>query len=116
MTLAQGRYWRFALSKTREGVLMTLEREQLPEDLHEARDLRVEIPLGRWNTVVKLAEVDRKLLGGVLLDCASQKDHVSGVIARDRLLAELQRLVRDATVALVEAGFLVLKPPSAEEG
>jgi hypothetical protein len=116
MLLAQNRYWRWSLSKGRDAIVLALDRDQLPEDLHEVRDLRIEVPLGRWNTVVKLADSDRKLLGGVLLDYATHKDHVSSVIASDRLLAALQRLIRDATVASIEAGILVLTPAAAEEG
>jgi hypothetical protein len=50
----------------------------------------------------------------MLLDFASQKDLVAGVVANDRLLAELQRVVLEATAALVEAGALVLTPAGAE--
>lgn len=115
MLLAQNRYWRSSLSKARDSIVLALDRDQLPEDLQEVRDLRVEVPLGRWNTVVKLADSDRKLLGGVLLDYATHKDHVSSVIARDRLLVALQRLIRDATVASIEAGLLVLTAATAAE-
>lgn len=110
MQLARGRVWRLSLSKGRDAVVLGFDRDQLGDDVSELRDLRIEIPLARWNTLVKLAEGDRKLLGGVLLDYATHKDHVAHVVANDRLLVELQRLVRDATVALIEAGLLVLQP------
>ncbi len=115
MVLAQGRFWRLALTKSRDAVALGLLREQLPEELQEAKDLRIELPLARWNAVMKHAETDRKLLGGILLDAAEPEERLGRVVASDRLLAELQRLLRDATVALVEAGLLVLAPPAAEE-
>jgi hypothetical protein len=65
--------------------------------------------------VLKYAESDRKLLGGILLDLAPAKDLVARVVASDRLLAELQRTLRDATVALIEAGVLMIVPAAGEE-
>ncbi len=115
MVLAQGRYWRLQLGRGRDAVLLTLLRDQLPEELAEARDLRMQVSLARWNALVKHAEADRKLLGGILLDDATPKEQVARVVGSDRLLAELQRMLRDATVALVEAELLVLAPPSTEE-
>jgi hypothetical protein len=36
------------------------------------------------------------------------------VVASDRLLTDLQRVLRDSTVALVEAGALVVTPAAGE--
>ena len=108
MVLAQGRYWRASVAKDAESVALEVLRESLPEDLRELRELRFEVPLEKWNRVVKQVRMDRKLLGGVLLDFAKHKDHVSTAVASDRLLGELQRVVVDATVSLVESGSLSL--------
>ena len=80
----------------------------LPGEIYELRDLRIEIPLDRWTRVVKNVNSDRKLLGGLLLDFARNKEKVGGVVTSDRLLAEFRRVVMDATVALVEAEAVVL--------
>jgi hypothetical protein len=112
MSVAQGRYWRVTLSRKREGALFSLS--ELPEELAELSSFKLEVPFGRWNAVIRQAESDRKLLGGILLDLADTKDLVARVIASDRLFGELQRVLRDATVALVEAGALVIGPASAE--
>jgi len=64
--------------------------------------------LDRWNRVVKNVSSDRKLLGGLLLDFARNKEKVGGVVSNDRLLGEFRRVVLDATVALVEAEAIVL--------
>ncbi len=114
MLLSQGRLWRVTLAKSAETVVLVILRDGLPEELHEMRDLRFDVPLARWNRLVKHLLSDRKLVGGMLLDVASQKDLVAGVVANDRLLAELQRVVLEATAALVEAGALVLTPAGAE--
>ena len=90
------------------GVQAWLQRETLPEELRELRELRVEIPLLKWNRVVKHARSDRKLLGGLLLDFAKRKDHVGVAVSNDRLFFELQRTLVDSTVSLVEAGTLSL--------
>jgi hypothetical protein len=111
MNLAQGRYWRATLVRG-EAVGLGLVRESLPEEAQEHRDLRVEIPLSRWNLVARNVLCDRKLLGGVLLDFAQPKEAVSSVIARDRLLSDLQRVVLDATLHLVERGDLMLSVPA----
>lgn len=113
MVIARGRSWRLALSRRREGVRFALA--DLPEELADLAAFELEVPLARWNAVVKHAECDRKLLGGILLDLASPKDLVARVVASDRLLAELQRVLRDATVALIEAGLLLAVPASEEE-
>ena len=64
--------------------------------------------MAKWTLVVKNVHSGRKLLGGLLLDFAKHKDRVSEAVGNDRLLAELQRVVVDATAALVEAEALVL--------
>jgi len=112
MTLGHGRYWRIALAKKSGAVSFSLAG--LSGDLEELAAFKLEVPLGRWNAVVKHAEADRKLLGGILLDLAPAKEQVARVVASDRLLTDLQRVLRDATVALVEAGALVIAPPADE--
>jgi hypothetical protein len=112
MLLAQGRYWRASL--TRGAIALELRRTSLPEELQELRDLQVNVPLEKWNLVVKRIHADRKLLGGLLLDFARHKDRVGTAVANDRLLAELRRVVLDATSVLVEEGALSLVP--AESG
>ncbi len=80
----------------------------LPEEIYELRDLRIEVPLEKWTRVVKNVNSDRKLLGGLLLDFARNKEKVGGVVTSDRLLAEFRRVVMDATVALIEAEAIEL--------
>jgi hypothetical protein len=110
---AQGRYWRVVLSRKRDAASFSLAA--VPGELEELEGFKLELPLARWNAVVKQAEADRKLLGGILLDLATAKDQVARVVASDRLLTDLQRVLRDATVALVEAGALVIAPAAAGE-
>jgi hypothetical protein len=112
--LAQGRIWRATLGKGAQAVVVSCQRDGLDDELGELRDLRFEVPVARWNGVVKHVVSDRKLLGGMLLDWASQKDLVAAVVANDRALCELQRVVLDATTALVESGRLVLRPAADE--
>ncbi len=112
MTVSQGRYWRIALSRKRDTALFSVG--DLPDDLEELATFKLEVPLRRWNAVIKYAEADRKLLGGILLDLAPAKEQVARVVACDRLLADLQRVLRDASVSLVEAGVLVIAPPDGE--
>jgi hypothetical protein len=107
--LAQGRYWRATLAKGRNTVVIDVARAALPEDLYELRDLRIEVPLAKWNRVAKNVHSDRKLVGGLLLDFAKNKERVGAAVSSDRLLAEYQRLVLDATAALIESGVLVLE-------
>lgn len=116
MLAAQGRYWRAAVSRKRDAAVLSLE--SAPGELEGLEGFRLELPLARWNAVVKHAESDRKLLGGILLDLAPAKEQVARVVASDRLLTDLQRVVRDATVALVETGMLVIAPaaPETKEG
>ena len=83
-------------------------RAALPEELLEVRELRFDVPLGRWNRLLKHVHSDRKLLGGLLLDFARSKERVSAVVGSDRLLASLRRVILDATASLVEEEVLEL--------
>jgi hypothetical protein len=56
------------------------------------------------------------LLGGVLLEFAKHKERVSAAVGNDRLYLELQRVIMDATLALVETGALTLIPPKQAAG
>lgn len=117
MLLAQSRSWRAVRAgrgKGASGVVLSLQKEGLAEDELPLRDLRFDVPLARWNAVVKHLVRDRKLLGGILLDAASHKDLVAAAIGSDRLLAELQRVTLEATAALVEAEVLALSPATKE--
>ena len=89
MILAQTRFWRGALQK--EVVVLEFLRPAQAEE-EELRELRIEVPLDKWNRVVKNVHSDRKLLGGLLLDFAKHKDRVSQAVGNDRLLAEIRRL------------------------
>ncbi len=82
----------------------------------ELRELKIEVPLAKWSLVVKNVQSDRKLLGGVLLEFAKQQERVSAAVGNDRLYLELQRVIMDATLALVEAGTLTLTPTKREAG
>ena len=103
MLLAQGRFWQ--VRSSRQGVAISLLREAQSEDLP---GLEIDVPLERWNRVVKYVLSDRKLIGGIFLDFARHKDHVATAIANDRLFFELQRVVLEATASLVEDGALAL--------
>ena len=103
MLLAQGRFWE--VRTVREGVSIALLREAQSEALP---GLEFEVPLDRWNRVVKYVLSDRKLIGGILLDFARHKDHVATAIGQDRLFFELQRVVLEATASLVENSRLAL--------
>lgn len=113
MILARGRYWEVTLVRKRASALLHLGDP--PEELADLDGFEAEIPLARWNAVVRNVDSDRKLLGGVLLDGATAKDRVARVVGSDPILSELQRIVRDATVALIEAGATVIAP-AEEEG
>lgn len=115
MLLAQGRYWRVSWTRSSDVVALALHRESLPEELREVRELRIDVPTDQWKRVVKQVRSDRKLLGGILLDFARPKDQLSAAVASDRLLAELQRVVLDATASLVECGALTLVPVASVE-
>jgi len=114
--LAQGRYWRSNLARGADHIVLELRKAALPEELQELRELRVEVPLAKWNLVAKNVHADRKLLGGVLLDFAKHKDRVSAAVASDRLLTELRRVLLEATATALEDGILVVAPPHAGAG
>jgi len=114
--LAHGRYWRATLAKGRDRVVLQVVPVSLPADLQELRDLRIEIPLAKWNRIAKNVHSDRKLVGGLLLDFAKkEKDRVGAAVSSDRLLAEYQRVMLDATAALIEGGVLVLERAAGTE-
>lgn len=113
MLLARGRYWTATFARKRGSVVLKLE--SVPDGVEDLGGFEVELPLARWSAVVRNADSDRKLLGGVLLDGATAKDRVVKVVGSDPILSELQRTVRDVTVALVEAGVAVIAP-AQEEG
>ena len=108
MLVAQNRYWRVTRGKSASEIVLTLEQEELPEAWKEFKDFRLEIPVDRWNRVVRHVRTDRKLLGGVVLEFAKQDDQLPAVLSHDRLVGDLQRVVQDATSALVETGALAL--------
>jgi hypothetical protein len=108
MLLAKSRFWKVSYSKASGMVSISLHRDSLPEDLREVRELEVEVPLDKWNRVIKHVRADRKLLGGILLDFATPKDQVGVAVSDDRLFFELQRALVDAAVSLVETGTLSL--------
>lgn len=108
MLLAQNRYWRVTRGKSAAEVVVSLEKEELPEEWREFKDFRLEIPVDRWNRVVKHVRTDRKLLGGIVLEFAKQEKQLPAVLSHDRLFGELQRVVQDATSTLVETGALTL--------
>jgi hypothetical protein len=115
LLLGQGRIWRASLAKSAGTVVLEISKASLPEDLYELKDMRIEVPLSKWNLVVKHMHSDRKLLGGLLLDFAKNKERVSAAVGNDRLLAELRRVVLDATIALVEAEAVVITDAEARE-
>ena len=114
MVLARGKVWRAQWSKSSGTVGLDLAKAGLDEASSELRELKIEIPLAKWNLVVKNAQSDRKLLGGVLLEFAKHKERVGKAVGNDRLYLELQRVILDATLELVEAGALLLAPPKRE--
>ena len=66
MLLAQGRFWRASSRTGGRSITLELRRTALPEELQELRDLRIEVPVEKWNRVLKHVHSDRKLLGGLL--------------------------------------------------
>lgn len=108
MLLSQGRFWKASYTKTSGLITLGLQRDSLSEELRELRELRIEVPLEKWNRVVKYVRSDRKLLGGILLDFANHKDQVGAAVTHDRLFFELQRALVDSTISLVETGTLSL--------
>jgi len=116
MLLARGKIWRVRWVQSTGMVGLDIPKAALNEGSSELRELKIEIPLAKWGLVVKNVQSDRKLLGGVLLDFAKHKERVSAAVGNDRLYLELQRVITDATLALVEAGALTLKPPKTTAG
>ncbi len=108
MLLSQNRHWRVTRAKAASEVVISLEKEELPDDWRELKDFRLEIPVDRWNRVVKHVRSDRKLFGGVVLEFANQEDQLPAMLSHDRLYGDLQRVVQDATSTLVESGALAL--------
>ncbi len=113
MTLARSRLWRAELIEASDLVALALEREALPRELEELADFRIELPLRDWRRLMRVLRGDRKLLGGLLLDFARQKDRVASVIANDRLYLSLVEALCAATLSLVESEALVLGPAEA---
>jgi hypothetical protein len=111
--LAQGRFWRASLVKGAGTVALEIFKASLPEDLYELKDMKIEVPLAKWNLVVKHTHSDRKLLGGLLLDFAKSKERVSAAVGNDRLLVELRRIVLESTVVLVEEEVVVIVDAAA---
>jgi hypothetical protein len=111
--LAQGRFWRASLVGAAGMVALEIVKASLPDDLNELKDMKIEVPLAKWNLVVKHMHSDRKLLGGLLLDFAKNKQRVSAAVGNDRLLVELRRVVLEATVVLVEEEVVVIADAEA---
>ena len=110
MLVAQGRAWRATLDTGTQTVRVGLQKDAVDEEHKEVREFRLDIPLDKWGMVVKHARNDRKLLGGVVLELANDDDQLALILGNDRLYGELQRVVIDATVALVECGALGMTP------
>lgn len=109
--LARGRHWRADLVRGSEAAALTIEREGLPRELEELAEFRIELPLREWRRLLRVLRADRKLLGGLLLDFARQKDRLSAVVASDRLYCGLVEVLEQATLALLEAEALRLEAP-----
>jgi hypothetical protein len=110
MLLAQGRFWRIEHARSNGPVRAGLLRDLLGDESKELRDFHLEIPLEKWGRVFKHIRSDRKLLGGLLLEDARPQDQLAAVLGNDRLYAELQRVLLDASATLVESGRLLLTP------
>ena len=110
MLLARGTIWRAKWIKSTGMVGLDIAKGALNESSSDLRELKIEVPLTKWGLVVKNVQSDRKLLGGVLLEFAKHKERVSAAVGNDRLYLELQRVIMDATLALVEAEALMLTP------
>lgn len=108
MLLAQSRFWKASLSKGAGNVTIEIFKASLPEDLYALKDMKIEVPLGKWNLAVKHLYSDRKLLGGLLLDFANNKERVSAAVGNDRLLAEFRRVLLEATIVLVEEEIVAI--------
>ncbi len=108
MLLSQNRPWRVTREKSAKEIVLRFEREGLSEEWRDFRDFRLEIPVDRWNRVVKHVRTDRELFGGVVLEFANQEDQLSAVLGHDRLFGDLQSVIQDTTSMLVELGALAL--------
>jgi len=115
LLLAQGRYWRASLVQGAGTVVLDIFKASLPEDLYDLKDMKIEVPLGKWNLAVKHVHSDRKLLGGLLLDFANAKERVSAAVGNDRLLAELRHVLLEATIVLVEEEAVVIADADSRE-
>jgi len=115
MVLAQGRYWKSSLPKGASSVTLETFKASLPEDLYELKDLKIEVPLSKWNLAVKHVNSDRKLLGGMFLNFANNKDRVSAAVGNERLLAELRRVILETTIVLVEEGAVVIADAKSKD-
>ena len=115
MLLAQGRYWRASFVKSTGVIAIEILKASLPESLYELKDMRIEVPLTKWNLIVKHVHSDRKLLGGLLLDFAKDKERVSAAVGNDRLLDGFRRVVLDGTVTSIEEELMVIADASAQE-
>ena len=116
MLIARGTTWRARWVKGTGMVGLDIQKGALNDGGSELRELKIDVPLAKWSLVVKNVQSDRKLLGGVLLEFAKHKERVSAAVGNDRLYLELQRVIMDATLALVEAGALTLTPPKIAAG
>ncbi|MBW2712122.1 MAG: hypothetical protein JRC77_00045 [Deltaproteobacteria bacterium] len=114
MLLSQGRMWRAMTRKDEAGIVLSVAKEALSDEFYELKDLKIEVPLAKWNLLVKYVHSDRKLLGGVLLDLASHKDLVAVAVGNERILSDLQRVIWDGTAVLVEEEFLSLTPRESD--
>ena len=114
MLLAQGRAWRASLAAGTNDVHVAVLKDGLGDDKKELGEFAIDVPLAKWGVVVKHVRNDRKLVGGAVLEFASDDDQLALILASDRLFGELQRVVLDATVALVEKGALTLR--AADDG
>ena len=108
MLLSQGRFWRASLNKGAGTIALEFFKASLPEDLYDLKDMKIEVPVGKWNLAVKNVHSDRKLLGGLLLGFANNKERVSAAVGNDRLLAERRRILLEATVVLLEEETVVI--------
>jgi hypothetical protein len=108
--LARARHWRAELPRGGEAVTLVLEKDGLPREIEEGGEFRLEVPLREWRRLVRVLRGDRKLLGGLLLDFARQKDRLAAVIASDRAYLELVGVLAEATLALIECEALALEP------
>ena len=116
MLLACGKTWRAKWIESAGTVGLEIVKGALGESSSELRELKIEVPLAKWSLVVKNVQSDRRLLGGVLLEFAKHKERVGVAVGNDRLYLELQRVIIDATLALLEAGALMLTPPKRPAG